>query len=81
MTCPACGKSLDRGGCDRCGQPVCVQPGTVSVCAGCGVVLRFDATLQPYRLSAEQIACLPPGMLVAIAAVQRAILVRRHAFN
>lgn len=56
--CPECGESLD-GVTPATDDDRPPEPGDLSVCAYCGVMLQFDADLKSQPLTAEEFVELP----------------------
>ncbi len=69
--CPGCGNANDGAtGIIGMGSP---EPGDVTVCAYCGMVLVFTDTLRTRILSNEEWAGLPDAQKLAITAARKAV--------
>lgn len=75
VTCVQChvvcyvGTNIEVGGENDRREPT-VKPGSITICAECGTFMIFDEALQVRRLTAEDLAGLPVGLLEVIAEIQ-----------
>ncbi len=71
-TCPECGAMLDDATNteDASLKP---EPGDISCCIGCAVVLEYQDDMQMRKLSADEFLALPDDVRLEIAKYARAI--------
>jgi hypothetical protein len=64
--CPHCGKRLDRATAADPADKVPPEPGSLSICIGCGAVLIFGADLTLEACPASVLSAMPPPLRAVI---------------
>lgn len=67
--CPGCHQTLNATG-DPQGRGA-PRPGDLSVCSGCGTILRFDRTLRLVAMTPVEIEMLPPKTAAELIDMQK----------